>query len=194
MGAIQYAYIQFPSSSAAEEMKSPIADATAICFNILTMASNPNRAAQLAIESFRGPHEGEIYVRSRHVDNDNFSEWQDWKKVVLYQKLAKTTFPVATGIVARQTSYISKDMFGLITVVATLGKSSGNFGNVELLGTLPAGYLPAETIIAPAIMFEDYNNPAPTHICGVSINTSGQLHCHGSGYACISFNMSFVLA
>ena len=60
----------------------PLASADSHWWQILTFCNSPGRALQIATECFTaGQKNGRMFLRTRHVDNDDFTQWQAWKEV-----------------------------------------------------------------------------------------------------------------
>lgn len=82
-------------SGTAEHEKSPQPNAQLRSWNIINLAYATNRAAQIAIQTFRP--EQKMYFRGRHIDNDDFSTWQEWKEVFTTDKIANNLETTVAG-------------------------------------------------------------------------------------------------
>lgn len=65
-------------------------------WNVLTMAKNKNRAAQIAIQNYMTGSGQNMYFRCRHVDNNDYSQWQDWKQLTAKTDLLNWVYPVGS--------------------------------------------------------------------------------------------------
>ena len=65
-------------------------------WNVLTMAKNKNRAAQIAIQNFKTGSGQNMYFRCRHVDNNDYSQWQDWNQLTKKTDLLDWVYPIGS--------------------------------------------------------------------------------------------------
>ena len=72
------------------------ADDTPQAWNVLTMSRADNRAAQLAIQTYLTGSGQNMYFRCRHVDNNDYSQWQDWKQLTAKTDLLNWIYPVGS--------------------------------------------------------------------------------------------------
>jgi hypothetical protein len=187
MGAIHYSFAQYLTTTAVAESKGPLTAETGASYNVLTMTSAPNRAAQLAIESFSGSHAGEVYVRIRHIDNSNYAAWQEWRKIVLQEKVKTVQIILPDGITTSETSYCARDQFGMVHVVASVFKESGFVAN-DLAFTLPEGYRPANDMYVPVGSFLETNFSSGF----VTVKANGEVICRTVLRAYMFCNAAFV--
>ena len=59
----------------------PLVSADSHWWQILTFCNSPGRALQIATECFTGQKNGRMFLRTRHVDNYDFTQWQSWREV-----------------------------------------------------------------------------------------------------------------
>jgi hypothetical protein len=49
-------------------------------YTVLTIG-NPIRATQIAVQNYIGTNNGRIFMRTRHIDNQDYTEWQPWQEL-----------------------------------------------------------------------------------------------------------------
>lgn len=55
---------------------------TNLCYNTITMSTRYTRALQFTTQTFIGKNVGgRTFMRTRHVDDNNFTHWQAWREV-----------------------------------------------------------------------------------------------------------------
>jgi len=82
---------------------SPIATSGPEWWEVLTLRGASNRAVQMAIQAFGGTaglFNGAVYVRTRHRDNNDYTQWQDWQRLVT----AKSIYPASDNAYSLGTS------------------------------------------------------------------------------------------
>jgi hypothetical protein len=79
MGAISYH--RFDANPFPAGYKSPLQSGSAESWNIITLNLSANRASQIAIQNFSTAYQNRTFIRSRHVDNTDYTQWQKWKEI-----------------------------------------------------------------------------------------------------------------
>jgi hypothetical protein len=78
MGAISYHHFDanFPV-----EYKTPLQSGGAESWDIITLNLISNRAKQIATQNFNFGNQNRTFIRSRHIDNYDYSQWQAWVEI-----------------------------------------------------------------------------------------------------------------
>lgn len=73
-------------------------------YNGFTLGSTPNRATQLFFSCFQGNQRA--FMRCRHVDNNDYTQWQDWMEFYTTNMITKGTSDLTAGSSALGTNKI----------------------------------------------------------------------------------------
>ena len=93
MGDIYVDTFSYESGGSAATYKTPLSSNSAEFWTVLTLADFPNRAMQIATQIYSGGGAARIFVRTRHIDNNDYTQWQDWREIFT----SNTVVPVTNG-------------------------------------------------------------------------------------------------
>jgi hypothetical protein len=81
MGAISHHHFEanpFPAAN-----KSPLQSGSAESWEVITLNLSRHRAVQIAAQAYNvSGNQGRAFIRCRHVDNDDYSQWQAWREIL----------------------------------------------------------------------------------------------------------------
>jgi hypothetical protein len=187
MGSMHYEFYEFVTPEELAAYQAPITDDTVGAYNVLTMARSPERAVQIAIQTFETAHSAAVMIRTRHIDDLDFTRWQPWKKLAYQEKVQPVQIILPNGITTSETSYCVRDQFGMVHVVASVYKEFGFSAN-DLAFTLPEGYRPASDLYISAPSFFEANST----LGFVNVKTTGEVICQTGGQAYMICNATFI--
>lgn len=145
----------------------------------LTIKTNYNRALQIAAQCYNGPDNGHVYLRTRHVDNDDFTKWQAWREVATcYCADAEwKVLPLINGFIV-PFSYLApkyrKSLSGDAVYLSGIIRNSATSKNA-IFAQLPAGFRPKvdQRFAVPT------SNANDQYFVHITINTSGNMAVAG---------------
>ena len=144
---------------------------TSQSWNVLTLAKTKSRAAQIAIQNYMTGSGQNMYFRCRHVDNSDYSQWQDWKQLTAKTDLLNWVYPV--GSIYMSVNNVSPATF--------LG---GTWEQIQNRFLLSAGssYAAGSTGGEASHTLSVAETPAHTHTRG-TMEISGKVHAGYPGVA-----------
>jgi hypothetical protein len=81
MAPLTYTVAVYAAADAAT-YKTPLGSAGGSQYwQVITYNTTPTRALQVAIQVYQGNYCGATYLRTRHIDNNDYTQWQAWKRI-----------------------------------------------------------------------------------------------------------------
>jgi hypothetical protein len=144
MGDLSYFYAEY-SKADAISCQAPVTWETQVSFSVFTIAFNYFRATQFALQNFNNSSSTALFVRTRHIDNTDFTVWQPWRRVACQRdKVEKKALILPPNFGFFSEASCARDQFGMVTLVAGVKKMAGPFVDGDLVATIPEGFRPLE--------------------------------------------------
>ncbi len=176
--AVGYVYADKPVGAP------PISGSDPEYWEVLTASTNYKRALQLATQCYSvGQKNGRMFLRTRHLDNEDFTKWQAWREVATCYcaDMEWKSLPMINGWInatndpAAALKYRKGADGKVVYVTGYIKQPNTLTADNKIIAYLPEGYRPKNYCWKPSV------NETKEGVVSIRVNLDGKIYLTNYG-------------